>query len=86
MNNYPDGVTESMIPGNRPEDQEVELSIRINITLTQGEVDDLANAMVTPLNLTEIFRGNDDMATCTETEIVEKILLECQKKTRFKDD
>jgi hypothetical protein len=33
--NYPPGVTDSMIPGNRPEDEEIE------IVLTRGEIQDL---------------------------------------------
>ena len=33
--NLPPGVTDSMIPGNRPEDEEVE----ITITLCKGELD-----------------------------------------------
>jgi hypothetical protein len=39
MINYPPGVTESMIPGNRPEDQEIELKI----VLTRGDIDDILN-------------------------------------------
>ena len=37
--NLPPGVTESMIPGNRPEDQEIECVIY----LSQHEIDDLKN-------------------------------------------
>lgn len=37
--NLPPGVTESMIPGNRPEDQEIE----VTIILTNGEIDDIVN-------------------------------------------
>ena len=39
ISNYPPGVTESMIPGNRPEDQEVE----VTIVLTKGDIDDIIN-------------------------------------------
>ena len=35
--NLPPGVTEAMIPGNRPEDQEVE----IVMVFTEGEIKDL---------------------------------------------
>ena len=35
--NLPPGVTESMIPGNRPEDEEVE----VTITLTKGDIDEI---------------------------------------------
>lgn len=35
--NLPPGVTEAMIPGNRPEDQEIE----IVMLFTQGEIDEL---------------------------------------------
>lgn len=36
-NNLPPGVTESMLPGNRPEDEEVEVAL----VFTKGEIDDL---------------------------------------------
>mgnify|MGYP000335402426 CR=1 FL=1 len=35
--NLPPGVTESMIPGNRPEDEEVE----VTITLIRGDIDEI---------------------------------------------
>jgi len=36
-NNLPPGVTESMLPGNRPEDEEIE----VFLVFTRGEIDDL---------------------------------------------
>jgi len=38
----PPGVTESMIPGNRPEDEAVE----VTITLTRGDIDGILNGYV----------------------------------------
>ena len=38
--NLPPGVTDSMIPGNRPEDREVE----VTLVLSVGDIDDLRNA------------------------------------------
>ncbi len=38
-NNLPPGITESMIPGNRPEDQEIE----VTITLTKDDLDYLVD-------------------------------------------
>lgn len=35
----PPGVTENMIPGNRPEDEEVDVTI--NLTLNKGIINDL---------------------------------------------
>ena len=37
LSNLPPGVTEGMLPGNRPEDQEVELTL----IFTVGEIEDL---------------------------------------------
>ena len=39
VSNLPPGVTESMLPGSRPEDKEIE----ITMIFTQGEIDDLRN-------------------------------------------
>ena len=39
LSNLPPGVTDNMLPGSRPEDQEMEVCF----TLTQGEIDDLIN-------------------------------------------
>ena len=38
--NLPPGVTDSMIPGNRPEDREV----KVTLVLSVGDIDDLRNA------------------------------------------
>lgn len=41
--NLPPGVTDAMIPGNRPEDREVEISL----VLCVGDIDDLRMAKAT---------------------------------------
>lgn len=53
LSNLPPGVTESMIPGNRPEDQEFEF----NIVLTKGEIENLTVYALsnTPPNRNMIF-------------------------------
>lgn len=39
LNSLPPGIVESMLPGNRPEDKEIE----VVMIFTQGEIDDLRN-------------------------------------------
>lgn len=47
MSNLPPGVTDSMIPGNRPEDQEEE----ITIILTKGDIIDIIDCNMDNYNV-----------------------------------